>query len=128
MVAEHVEEMCDYVNDNWTNSSAVHLSAFVMWRLNWIHPFTDGNGRTSRATSYVVLCAREGVLLPGTNTIPEQIKNNHRAPYYKAIEAADAIYEQRKCFADGIVDEMENLIGSLLAEQLAQVHKRATGQ
>src|SRR5262245_61685659 len=44
-VSRHVDEMCSYVNDNW-NKSALHLSAYVMWRLNWIHPFAGGNGRT----------------------------------------------------------------------------------
>ncbi|MBL8221394.1 MAG: Fic family protein, partial [Bryobacterales bacterium] len=29
----------------------------VMWRLNWIHPFFGGNGRTARSASYLVLCA-----------------------------------------------------------------------
>ena len=53
-VPEMVEDLCDYVNTNW-QSSAIHLAAFVMWNLNWIPPFTDGKGRTSRAASYLVL-------------------------------------------------------------------------
>lgn len=40
-VAELIEEMCEYVNSNWPRS-ALHLSAYVMWRLNWIHPFSGG--------------------------------------------------------------------------------------
>jgi Fic family protein len=88
LVPEMVEEMCDYVNDSWVNQNALHLSAYAMWRLNWIHPFTDGNGRTSRAASYLILCLRTGYLLPGRRTIPDQIAEN-RTPYYKALEAAD---------------------------------------
>ncbi len=72
LVPELVEQMCDYVNDNWTKN-AIHLSAYVMWRLNWIHPFADGNGRTARIVSYVVLTIRSGFILPGTPTIPDQI-------------------------------------------------------
>jgi Fic/DOC family len=64
--------MCDYVNENWEGSSPVHLSAYVLWKLNWIHPFTDGNGRTARAISYLLLCLRLGYRLPGTNTIPKK--------------------------------------------------------
>lgn len=127
-VAEYVEEMCDYVNDNWKERTAVHLSSFVMWRLNWIHPFTDGNGRTSRAISYVVLCVREGVLLPGSKTIPEQITDRSRIAYYGAIEAADERYKEQGRFSPEIVEEMEELIAGLLAEQLAYLHKAATGQ
>lgn len=117
LVPELIEEMCDYVNDNWDKTSAVHLSALVMWRLNWIHPFTDGNGRTSRAASYVVLCAKAGSLLPGSETIPEQIVANRR-PYYEALEAADAVYDSEKKFSRKTVEKMENLLGAMLAKQL----------
>ena len=88
IVPEEVEHMCDYINDNWEKSSPVHLAAYALWKLNWIHPFTDGNGRTARAISYLVLCLRLGYRLPGTNTIPEQIARDKR-PYYAALEAAD---------------------------------------
>jgi len=89
MVGILVEEMCDWVNENFLSRSALFLCAYVMWRLNWIHPFTDGNGRTSRAIAYLILCARLGDRLPGRNTVPEQIAAN-RTPYYNALEAADA--------------------------------------
>ena len=84
-----VEEMCDWVNENWASKSALTLCSYLMWRLNWIHPFLDGNGRTSRAISYLVLCAKLGDRLPGKLTIPEQIAA-HRDPYYAALEGADA--------------------------------------
>jgi fido (protein-threonine AMPylation protein) len=83
LVPELIEQMCDYVNDNW-QKAPVHLSAFVMWRMNWIHPFVDGNGRTARALSYLVLCIRLGSRLPGTNTIPEQIAAN-KAPIIRLL-------------------------------------------
>ncbi|WP_202944585.1 Fic family protein [Pseudooceanicola batsensis] len=43
-VARYVEEMLDYVIENWDEQTAIHLSSYIMWRLNWIHPFADGNG------------------------------------------------------------------------------------
>ena len=73
LVPELVEQMCDYVNENWGKKSPIHLCAYVLWRLNWIHPFVDGNGRTARAVSYLVLCVGMGYRLPGTKTIPELI-------------------------------------------------------
>ena len=78
-----VEEMCDYVNDN-AGSPPIHLAAYTMWRINWIHPFSDGNGRTARALSYAVLCIRLGYRLPGTNTIPDQIAAD-KFPYCDAL-------------------------------------------
>lgn len=71
MVPHLVEELCDYVNNNWEQASAIHLASYVMWRLNWIHPFTDGNGRTSRILPYVVLSAKINGVLPGTPQIPD---------------------------------------------------------
>jgi len=95
LVPEFVEDMCDYVNDQWDGASPLRLAAFAMWRLNWIHPFDDGNGRTSRALSYLILCVKSGMQLPGTNTIPEQISKN-KTPYYEALEAADKKNQDRK--------------------------------
>jgi len=111
----HVEEMCDYVNDRGGKSS-VHLGAYVMWRLNWIHPFYDGNGRTTRAASYLVMCAGLGYPLPGTTTIPEIISRN-KQPYYDALEQADVAWR------DGRIDlsEMEGILEEALASQLASV-------
>jgi hypothetical protein len=120
-VPELVEDLCEYVNGNWRERSPIHLASYVMWKLNWIHPFTDGNGRTSRAASYLVLCLRTGYLLPGKKTIPDQIAEG-RKPYYDALEAAD------KASADDRIDlsEMEAPLSSLLARQLVGVFDDAT--
>jgi len=116
LVPELLEQMCDHINENWAKLSPLHLAAFTLWRMNWIHPFVDGNGRTSRVVSYLVLCVRLGYVLPGTTTIPEQISKN-KDPYYQALEAAD------KANASGSLDltEMERLLESLLANQLVSV-------
>ena len=70
LVPELIEEMCDYVNDHWELSTPLHLAAYIMWRLNWIHPFADGNGRTSRILSYVVLSIRAAAILPARPRFP----------------------------------------------------------
>ncbi|MEL6234609.1 MAG: Fic family protein [Pseudomonadota bacterium] len=125
LVPELVEQMCDYLNDSWASRTAVHLAAFTMWRTNWIHPFSDGNGRTARAVSNVVLSVRVGYFLPGSPTIPEQIVAN-RAPYYKALEEADGTFES-KGFCDEVVSELEELLASLLARQLTSAFNNAVG-
>ena len=113
LVAELVEDLCDYVNDNWTSKNAIHLSAYVLWRLNWIHPFGDGNGRTSRCVSYLVLCVRNRTLLSGAPTIPDQIVDN-KTPYYEALDQADENYKSNLIS----MPKMELLIGGLLSKQL----------
>jgi Fic family protein len=117
-----VEELCQYVNDNWESSTALHLAAYVMWRLNWVHPFSDGNGRTSRAASYLVLCARTATLLPGEKTIPHRIAED-RQPYYEALDDADAAWKS------GELDlgTMEALLEAYLAAQLSDVYVAAGG-
>lgn len=118
-----IEELCDYVNDNWLTATPIHLASYVMWRLNWIHPFSDGNGRTSRMVSYLVLSVKLKMHMPGGKTIPEQIVEN-RVPYFNALEAADRAAQQ------GQLDltEMDALLERLLAMQLAVAMEAATGK
>lgn len=123
LVPELVEELCDYVNDNWQKSTPIHLASYIMWRLNWIHPFADGNGRTSRIVSYVILSIRAGYVLPGTPTIPDQIVDN-RNPYFDALDAADASWKNGKID----VSKMEELLAKLLARQLAGFYEAAGGK
>lgn len=122
LVQAHLTEFCDYINDNWHEKTAFHLSAYAMWRLNWIHPFTDGNGRTSRALSYALLNIKLGYLLPGSPTIPQQIESDN-SHYIDALEMADAVA------LDGGEDisEMETMIRSMLAKQLLGVINAADG-
>jgi len=93
-----------------------------MWRLNWIHPFTDGNGRTSRALSYALLNLKLGYVIPGAPSIPAQIEKDN-SHYIKALEMADAAE------TEGNVDvsEMEKMIRSMLAKQLLSVIDAADG-
>jgi Fic family protein len=123
LVPELIEDMCDYINGEWASKTAVHLASYVMWRLNWIHPFSDGNGRTSRISSYLVLSVKLGYLLPGSCTIPDQIVEN-RKPYFDALEDAD------KNYSNGIIDLrlMEDFIERLLAVQLTKVLDSAAGK
>ncbi len=93
-----------------------------MWRLNWIHPFFGGNGRTARAIAYLILCAKLGFQLPGEKTIPDLIVET-RDPYYDAMRAADVAWAKN----DLDISVMESLMSSLLAEQLYAIHRRATG-
>ena len=122
LVAELVEDMCDYVNEHWA-SAPIHLAAYCMWRLNWIHPFADGNGRTSRMLPYVVLSIRSGFILPGAPTIPIFIEENRR-PYFAALDSAD---DALRLMGRSDVSRMEALLSALLAKQLADFHRSVGG-
>jgi Fic family protein len=123
LVAELVEDMCEYVNENWGEKTPLHLSAYVMWRLNWIHPFADGNGRTSRIVSYVVLMIKAGSILPGTPTIPDQIVSDRRG-YFNALDKADEAWKAGHLD----VSVMEELLAGMLARQLASFYESAGGK
>lgn len=122
LVNAHLTEFCDFINDNWHEKTAFYLSAYAMWRLNWIHPFTDGNGRTSRALSYLLLNIKLGYLLPGSPTILQQIEKDN-SHYIKALEMADAAALE----GGEDISEMETMIRSMLAKQLLGVIDAADG-
>lgn len=108
-----MEDFVNVVNRNWESSDPVTLSAFVLWRLNFIHPFINGNGRTARAASYFVLCIKLGGWLPGITILPELIKRE-RAAYVDALQKAD------QSLATGNVDlsVLHALLSTLLSEQI----------
>jgi Fic family protein len=108
--------LCAYVNQNWEGRDLIHLSAFVLWRLNWVHPFANGNGRTARASAYLVLCAKYGALFPPKNTIIEQIQRD-KEPYYKLLREVDAALAQTNDI-DASLAPLEAYLTGLLKEQI----------
>jgi len=98
-------------------SAAVHAAAYALWRLNWIHPFEDGNGRTSRALSYVVFSWATAVELPGRVTLPERIQRE-RNKYYRYLEAADEAWKNRKRRHNAL-QQLSGFLHRLVRAQLA---------
>ncbi|WP_431358233.1 Fic family protein [Sphingomonas brevis] len=80
----------DEVNRFWAETDAVYLAAYVLWRLNHIHPFVNGNGRTARVTCFFVLCLRVGGWIDMDTLLPELIRAN-RDEYVAALKHADAV-------------------------------------
>lgn len=115
--------MCDWINERWTIASPITLCAYAMWRLNWIHPFDDGNGRTSRAVAYLVLCAAVKHRFPGRVTIPELIAAN-KSPYYNALEEID----RSEKGGEPDLTPMKDLLEGYLAEQLTGAFQAASSE
>jgi Fic family protein len=112
-VPELMDRFISTIHENWFNWTATELAAYGLWRLNWIHPFIEGNGRTARATCYYLLCVRSGSLLPGRRIVPERIRDDRRG-YVAALRAADRAWDA------GNLDtlEMEAYLARLLEAQL----------
>lgn len=109
-----MNDLVNWVNRYWDQVDAVVLAAYVLWRLNYIHPFINGNGRTARAVSYFILCLKSDGWLPGSTILPELIKKN-RDRYVVALEHAD------NTNAAGALDiePLHLLLVELLNEQMA---------
>lgn len=110
-------QMDDFVNElnrRWhDDSDAVVLASFVLWRINHIHPFINGNGRTARAACYFVLCVAAGGWLPGEKILPELLRAS-RPDYVAALQLVD------QSFLAGKLDlkPLHSLLSKLLSEQL----------
>lgn len=96
-------------------SEPVLTAAYVLWRINWIHPFVQGNGRTARALSYFVLCQNLNMWLPGTKIIPESIRET-RPEYCSILQRVDQSYQ-----SNGAPDlaELTDYLQTLLTKQLS---------
>src|SRR5712691_10163735 len=113
-VPELMDRFISTIHENWFNWTVTELAAYGLWRLNWVHPFIEGNGRTARATCYYLLCVSSGALLRGRKIVPERIKDD-RAGYVAGLQAAD------RAWADGNLDfsVLEDYLAGLLHAQLA---------
>lgn len=108
-----MENFVNSVNRGWEKADPVGLASFVLWRLNHIHPFINGNGRTARAAAYFVLCVKLGGWLRGTPILPARLKSNN-PEYLAAIKAADESVKNGKLD----LSVLHSLIGRLLKEQV----------
>ncbi|MGA2989622.1 MAG: Fic family protein [Candidatus Korobacteraceae bacterium] len=108
-----------FIHENWTvkglGDHPTALAAYALWRLNWIHPFVEGNGRTARAACYYLICMKYGALLPGRKIVPERIREN-RQPYYDALKAADLAWHEGHLDVSVMADYLEGLLLGQLSE------------
>ena len=101
-----VQEMCDHAN---ATDDPFYAAAFVVWRVCWIHPFDDGNGRVARALCYLYLC----ILMehPASPVFLTRIMER-KDEYYAALEAADEAWkESDQDYSDPrIVQQMQDFL------------------
>lgn len=114
LVHAYMEEMVNEANRAWESTDPLVLAAWVLWRLNFIHPFINGNGRTARAAAYFVICVQAQGWLPGNPILPELLRQN-RDEYVTILGATDASY------LAGALDlsMLRGLLERLLGQQLA---------
>lgn len=108
-----MDQFLSSIHENRYEWSEFELAAYALWRLLWIHPFIEGNGRTARAACYYLLCVKSGGLIRGRKILPERIQED-RKPYYAALASADRAWEEGNL---DIVD-LANYLADLLEEQI----------
>jgi Fic family protein len=112
-VPKLLNEAVRHINERVT-SDPLHAAAYALWRLNWIHPFApDGNGRTSRAVAFWLLCVGYRRHIPGRPSFVELIARR-KHDLYDALGAAD------RAWARGELDvsAMEAFLFDMLEEQI----------
>jgi fido (protein-threonine AMPylation protein) len=113
-VPNEMDRFFSVVHENWTIfDHPTLLPAYALWRLNWIHPFVEGNGRTARAACYYLICMKQRRLLGGKKIVPERIREN-RQPYYDALRAADHAWSQGHFNVSQLADYLSELLKAQL--------------
>ena len=113
-VPNQIDQCLSIIHENWSiMDHPTLLPAYALWRLNWIHPFIEGNGRTARAACYYLICLRQGQLLPGRKIVPERIREN-RQPYYDALAEADRHWEDGHFNVDALAAYLADLLEAQL--------------
>ena len=110
LVPELMSEFVNGLNRYWNDYDPIELGTYALWKLNHIHPFINGNGRTARALSYYLICVRLGALLPGGRILPQLIRDK-KDEYVRLLQQTD------QEFSTGFADLREFVI-RLLEDQL----------
>jgi Fic family protein len=128
-VADYLRHMCAYINDlpptfpvdgdpklRQALDRGIHVASYAIWRLNWIHPFEDGNGRTSRALGYLLLSIHSGMFDTASPALPDRIYRE-KLKFYRCLEAADVAYKKKKRIR---IQQLENFVKKHYLAQLRE--------
>lgn len=123
LVPSLVRDALAWINDG-SSGPPLERAAFALWRFNWIHPFRGGNGRTSRALAYLIVCMSERTMLPGARTMPDLIYDRPH-DYIDALRAVDASAKTGPRPPD--FGAMTTFLRDILTTQLASALDRLAG-
>jgi Fic family protein len=86
-----IDKIREGLNDK--NISAYSLAAFALWRINWIHPFEDGNGRLSRAICDLIIRVKTKKWQVSKTNLPLLIAENDKE-YQSLLRFTDLTLEK----------------------------------
>lgn len=113
-VPSHMNELEGRLKELWVTTDAIGVAAYALWRINWVHPFKNGNGRTARAFAYACVCLKFGGMLPGSVTMIDLITNS-RDEYEAALGHADRTFAGA---GEADLGPLNSYVEGLIREQL----------
>ena len=122
-VGEHIAPQANMVNDlmgqlfKWLENSEEHIllkSCIFHYEFEFIHPFSDGNGRIGRLWQSVILNSYNPLfsLLP-----TESIVRDHQEEYYKALEDSTNLGESTPFIEFMLEMILESIKSTLKSDQ-----------
>ena len=111
-----MRDFCDFVNHEWESRDLIWWCSFCLWRINWIHPFVNGNGRTARELGYLAMNIKFGGALPKKNSIIEQIMRT-KPDFEAALTFADSQHLLGRPY-DMSLSAMDSYVSDILTKQL----------
>ncbi len=120
LVPELMNSFVNQVNRYWNDCDVYTLAAYCLWRLNYIHPFVNGNGRTARVRCHFVVCLKLGVWLLGRPILPELIVKE-RDRYVQLLKMTDVAFAEQR---ENYLYDLSVFIYELLQKQLLSIAKQ----
>jgi Fic family protein len=109
-IDEFMDELFDFINKDDLPKYDLLKIAIVHHRFLWIHPFTNGNGRTARLITYAMLVKYGFNVNAGRILNPTAVFCNSRGDYYDNLAKADTQTD------DGILDWCQYVLNGLKIE------------
>ncbi|MDO5580933.1 MAG: Fic family protein [Planctomycetia bacterium] len=105
-----MDELFCWINEELPPRYDLLKVALAHHRFVWIHPFTNGNGRTARLFTYAMLVKYGFTLEQGRIVNPVAIFCSSRSDYYRYLQKADTGQPE------GILEWCEYVLGGLKKE------------
>jgi len=110
-VATLVADLLGFVSRD-RQTPALVKSAVVHYEIEFIHPFSDGNGRMGRLWQHVILLAYDPAF---AHVLPETVVRARQADYYAALAASDTAGEAT-IFVEYSLETVRDALRDFLSE------------
>ncbi len=113
-IDEYMNELFEFINKNDGAKYSLLKTAIAHHRFVWIHPFTNGNGRTVRLFTYAMLVKLGFNVDVGRILNPTAVFCSNRENYYTYLSQADTATDEGilswcEYMLRGLKDEIEKI-------------------